>query len=879
MLHHILMKIGSAAQLGPYEILAPIGAGGMGEVYRARDTRLGRTVAIKMLPAEFAGDARLRARLEREARTISALNHPHICTLYDVGENYLVMEYCEGKTLAQRILAGPLPIEQVLQHGVEMAGALDKAHRSGIVHRDMKPSNIMITKSGVKLLDFGLARNRAPIMEDKAAATASFEDSITGQGKLAGTVQYMAPEVLSGNEADARSDIFALGLVLYEMTTGEPAFVGENTASLIAAILREEPRPLRQIQPLAPPALDHVIRKCLSKDPDDRWQSAHDVAEELRWITESGSQAGLTASPLRRKRRAWLWAGAAAAAVVSAIASLGWWQASRPERPIARAVIPLPAGTFLCGPSQSSLAVSPDGRKIVYSAVGVGKHLYLRNIDQFDDAPISGTEAGEGPFFSPDGKWIGFFEHGRLKKVPVTGGTAQTLASVGGPGRGGTWSADGTIYFCPGPSLGLWKTSVNDPRPEPLTIPDISRGENGHRWPQILPDGKHILFTIRTDRIASFDEAKIAVLSLATGKWHVVLEGGSHARYLPTGHLVFGRSGVLYGIPFDLDSLIVRGSPVPILHGISTSDSSGATQYAVAERAGTLLYAPAARSAPNTILVAVDRTGKQTSALTIHQRVVDFRVSPDQKLLALQVAAANDDIWTYELERGTLTRVSFLPGDEWSPGWTSKGNKILFGSRQALWWQSADGSGSAEELARAPDVGVGSGGSPDERLIVYSTRNPSTGVDLWMLPLDGDRKPRVVLRTPYQEGWAVFSPDGRWIVYSSNASGTSEVYVRSVAGGGQWQISNGGGSSARWSRDGRELFYWNGDDFYKVSISLRDIPTAGRPRLLFTRPQIAAYDVFGSGFLLMPIRRETLDVSSIHLVLDWFRDLRTRAGE
>jgi len=865
------MVVSAGTRLGPYEVVSRIGAGGMGEVWKARDTRLDRSVAVKILPAEVAENAQLKIRFEREAKTISQLNHPNICTLFDVGDDYLVMELLEGESLAERLTKGALPLQETLKYGAQIAEALDKAHRAGVVHRDVKPANVMLTKSGAKLLDFGLAKSDTAIIDVDGATV---QKQLTQEGTILGTFQYMAPEQIEGQEADARTDIFAFGALLYEMATGVRAFEGKTKTSLIAAIVKEQPRPVSQLIPLAPPALDHIVAKCLQKDPDDRWQSAHDIADELRWITEAGSQAH-TATPAARKRPRWLFAATTtlAAVAVAATATWGWWRATRRGPEIVRLSIPLPARSTLSGEGMPQLAFSHDGQQIAFSAGSEKPQLYLRRLDRFEVAPLPGTERGEGPFFSPDGEWLGFFVPGEMKKLRLSGGVPLHVAPAGN-GRGGWWGADGYIYYTPTTSSGLSRIAADGATPETLTTPSRERGENSHRWPQLLPDGKHVLFTIRTDRIESFDEAKIAVLSLDTKQWRVVVEGGSHARYLDSGHLVFSQRGDLFAVPFDLRSLTTVGSPRPVVDGVMRSESSGAAQYSIAESSGTLAFIAGSNDRKGTTMLEVDRAGKELRSFRLPRWTGAFCVSPDQQRLAVQVSAANDDIWTYELARGTLSRVTSEPGDEWGPTWSADGSSIVFGSDQKLSIQKANGSGAAKVLTKQP-INAASSASADGRFIAYSSGGPSTGLDLWLFSL-ADGKATPLLQTVNAESGPNFSPDGRWLAYVSNSSGTREVYLRHLDEESEWQVSTGGGYGARWARDGRQIFYRQADGFYAVPVTLGPKPVIGTPRLLFTHPGVEWHDVFGDGFLFSKVEENVESATSINVVLNWRDELKAR---
>ena len=601
------MPFSAGDKLGPYEILASIGAGGMGEVYKARDTRLDRVVAIKVSKTEFS------ERFEREARAVAALNHPNICQLYDVGPNYLVMEYVEGAPLK-----GPLPLDQTLKYAVQICDALDAAHKKNITHRDLKPANILATKAGIKLLDFGLAKlGSAGIGQTtKPPGDATLTMALTGKGEILGTLLYMSPEQINGEEAGPRSDIFSFGLVLYEMVTGKKAFEGKSQASVIAAILEREPPPMSSLQPMTPPALDRVVKKCLAKEPEKRWQAASDISDALKWIAEdSASYGGPSAGPVTPARvgRRWVITAAMASVLGATIAALVVWslmRAPKPQtRPVARLRVTLPATDRLAPESNGTepMALSPDGSLLVYvGRRGRVTQLFVRNLDSFDAKPIPGTEGAESAFFSPDGQSIGFVAGRQLKKVALSGGAPLSLSDVL-TNRGASWGPDGTIIFTPTTNVGLSRISAAGGAPKPVTTPDRKKGEYGHLWPQILPGGKAVLFTIWTG-VGGIDRARIAVLSLATGKQTILAEGGSYARYVSSGHIVYARAGGLLAVPFDLQRLEATGSPVSILEGVEMDPNFGAAYFSTSAE-GSLAYLPGGIMGGNSTLVWVDRRG------------------------------------------------------------------------------------------------------------------------------------------------------------------------------------------------------------------------------------------------------------------------------
>ncbi len=896
------MALTSGTKLGPYEIVAPLGAGGMGEVYRARDTRLGRDVAVKILPAAVAADTMLRQRFEREARAVSSLNHPHICTLHDIGEHngqhFLVMEYLEGETLEKRLERGSLPLDQMLRIGAEVADALDKAHRSGIIHRDLKPGNIMLTKSGAKLLDFGLAKLHA---EPAPMATALTEmtaetKKVTAEGTILGTFQYMAPEQLEGNEADARTDIFALGSVLYEMLTAQPAFSGRTKASLIAAILSAEPAPLNQLQPLAPPSLERAVKRCLAKDPDARWQSAADLRDELRWIGESGSQAGVPA-PLASPQAFWQrklpWALSGVLLVSLAASLLALRVAMKPAaQPLRRFAVRLPANESLAFGERPAVAISPDGKNLAYVALRENvPRLYMRPIDRIEATDVPGTEGASDPFFSPDGQWVGFFAGGKLKKLALQRGAPVTLCDAAA-NRGAAWGPDDTIIFSPAWISGLMRIPAAGGTPQELTTPDRANGERTHRWPEFLPGGKAVLFTIgRVTSPGYYDNARIAVVSLETRKMHVLIEGAGMARYSPTGHVIYSRAGSLFAVPFDLQRLQVIGPPTAVLDGIGGDSATGAAHFALAGD-GTLVYVPNSGQVGRYKLVWVDRKGNAQLLPAPAGNYIYPRLSPDGKRVAVGIGPAGSspkaDVWIYDLERNALSRLTFEGGTD-EPVWTPDGKRVAFSWVDAqgiiaIGWKAADGSGATETLVKTNATTLPESFSPDGDYLVYAQIDPKTQGDIWLLPLKGDRKPRPFLQTPTSEYAPAFSPDGRWLAYGSEETGRTEVYVQAFPGpGGKWQISTEGGAYPAWSRDGRELFYHVNDTVWVVKVQLKPTFSAGSPQLLIrdTRfmngPGLSrSYDVSLDGQHLLMLRNSESDSAptQINVVLNWLDELR-----
>jgi serine/threonine-protein kinase len=801
----------------------------MGEVYHARDSRLHRTVAIKVLPDDLAADSKLRARFEREARAISALAHPNICTLYDVGEldgkTFLVMEHLVGQTLAERLLKGPLPLAEALDVAAQVADALSAAHKQGIVHRDLKPGNVMLTKTGVRLLDFGLARLTAhgerPAMASLTSAPTE-PAPLTGAGVVLGTLPYMAPEQVEGKPADARTDLWALGAILYEMVSGGRAFEASSATSLIGAILERKPAPLAERQPLTPPSLERLVQRCLAKDPDDRWDTAHDVGDELRWIGEStlppasrGEARRGAGLRLRRSVLVALVAGALGAASVwvlrpgasrlPVVRSLLTVQPAEEVNAGGSTSIPTPGG------SRTALAWTPDGRALVFVGRREGvQQLYLRRLDESEARPLSGTDGAQVPTVSPDGQWVAFWADRTIRKVPLSGGPAAEVTSgVELPG-GMTWGDHGELFYGH-PDGAIWQLA---PDGATSAVTERLETELSHRLPFSLPGRDTLLFTVRQRQWTWGDEEVVAQV-LGTGERRVLLREAADARYVPSGHLVFLRRGVLFAVAFDPARLEVRSEPVALLDGVAqaliagNSDHvTGAGQFSVSPD-GVLAYvAGRVPSYPDAQLVAVDRQGR-VSLLPAPPRPYGFalRMSPDEEHLAVGLHDLTQrDIWLFALGRGTLTRLT--PGGEaQSPRWSSDGERVVFnwrnGGVEQLAWQRVDGSAPPEVLAE--DAGGLSSRSPDGRHLATVKDG-----DIWIATLDGANATlRPFTQTPRYEAWPEFSPDGHWLAYASDDwNGRPQVYVQPYPGPGpRTQVSVDGGFTPAWNPAGRELFF------------------------------------------------------------------------
>jgi eukaryotic-like serine/threonine-protein kinase len=888
------MAILSGKRLGPYEILSAIGAGGMGEVYRARDTRLDRVVAVKILHDHLSDKAELRERFEREAKTIASLNHPHICTLYDIGHqdgtDFLVMEYLEGETLAERLKRGPLPLEQVLRYAIEIADALDKAHRKGITHRDLKPGNIMLTKSGTKLLDFGLAKLRGPqVAVANLSALPTEGSNLTAQGTILGTLQYMAPEQVEGktNEIDARTDIFAFGVVVYEMATGKKAFEGQTQASLIAKILETDPTPISSLQPMTPPQLDRVMKKCLAKEREDRWQSAKDLTDELKWIAETPESARGVGVELKRTRG--LWQPIALAMAAAAIVVVGgraiWNLKPAQPRPVTRTVIALPPEQQLAALDLPVIAISPDGNYLTYAATARGQtqQLFLRAMNSLQARPIPGTEGAINPFFSPDSQWLGFFQGGTLKRVSVTGGAAVSVGYAANP-RGASWDGQKTIIFAPSQDGPLQQVSNEGGVSRPLT--QLEKADITHRWPEVLPGGKAVAF-VAAPRDTSVASDRILVRSLQTGEQRDFGQGVTYPRYVPSGHLIYAQGTTLMAVPFDPDRLEIKGSAVPVVEGVAVSQVTGAAQYGISAT-GSLAYVSAALTTAQRRLVWVNRNGTEQPLPAPPHAYRYARLSPDGRRIAVE---SDSQIWIYDLAKDTFTRLTFEGTTNQGPVWTPDGKRITVDSNKEgtanLFWQLADGSGGLERLAPGQYAQVPRSWSPDGQILAFHENNPTTGKDIWVLRLS-DQKAEPFLRTPFNEGGPVFSPDGHWLAYISDESGRPEIYVKPYPGpGGKWQVSTEGGSEPAWNHNGRELFFRSGSKMMAAEVTTLPTFSVGKPKLLFEGQYVpvqaglmsTAYDVSPDGqrFLVIKANEQAQAPAQINVVLNWFEELKQKA--
>ena len=903
------MSLSAGTHLGPYEILAPLGAGGMGEVYRARDTRLDRTVAVKILPEHLAADPAFKARFEREARAISALSHPHICTLHDIGEqagvHFLVMEHLEGETLASRLTRGPMQPEECLRAASQICEALALAHRHGVIHRDLKPGNVMLTKSGAKLLDFGLAKQGAQAAPPISSTVMTEASPLTARGTIVGTWQYMSPEQLEGFEADARSDIFAFGAILYEMMAGRRAFEGRSQAGLIAAIMGTQPPALSSVVSGASPALDRVLRRCLTKDPDDRWQSAADLASELSWIAQ-GSASVVAAAPTisgvalpspvagpelrpvagartrKAERVAWAVLTLVLLAMIAALAARSFLIPAEPARLITAALLPPAGATF---DTRYAPAVSPDGRMVALVVVGAdGKSsLYLRGLESEEMRKLPDSENAGHPFWSPDSRWIGFFSGDKLKKVDTAGGPAIALCDVQ-DGRGGSWNREGVILFQPRFSDPLFKVAAGGGTPEQLTKLDEKQFHVAHRWPMFLPDGHRFLFyVVATTNPATSEHSGVYLGSLDSPEVRQVMRVDSRVAYAQ-GTLLYKRGSTLMAQPFDPEHVKLTGDSLPLVAEVSGGAYSwGGADFGVSDQ-GVLAYR-AGTGGGQTELTWIDRAGKRIGQVGESDFYNDVRLSRDGLRLAANIGRDAGDLWLHDLARDVRTRFTFDPADDSAPVFSPDGTRVAFVSARKgmgdLFWRDARGTGEDELLFSSGTQLFASDWSLDGRLIVLSSLSRKTGFDLWTYSLE-EKKAEPWLEGPLDQYQARISPNGRWIAYSSDESGHQEVYVQAfpAKGEGRWQVSKGGGQPS-WRADGKEIYYQTTDG----NLMAADVRTEGTfdvstPRPLFKAPFKSTtgtgYDVTPDGkrFLANILKESDRSALSTTVVLNWPAALR-----
>jgi eukaryotic-like serine/threonine-protein kinase len=904
------MALTSGTRLGPYEIESPLGAGGMGEVYRARDTRLERTVAIKVLNAQLVASAELRARFEREAKVISQLQHPNICVLHDVGKegpiDYLVMEFLQGESLAERLRKGPLPPEQILTIAIEIADALEKAHRAGVVHRDLKPGNVMLTKSGAKLLDFGLAKplgatgtatpgsGTSPSVFGAALTQTMPSPSpatpLSTAGAVIGTVQYMSPEQIQGIEADARSDIFSFGVMLFEMVTGKRTFEGKTQASIVGQILAVDPPSVSTLRPQIPPGLDRVIRLCLDKDPNERIQTAHDLKLQLQAIAETAPTT--TQSPaVVSARQSWLpWVAAGVLAVAAIAFATAYIQSLHaPQASVHSYILPPEKTTFsLSGTSAGPPVLSPDGLRVAFVATADGKQmLWIRPLNSAVAQPMSGTDGATYPFWSPDSRYVGFFAVGKLNKVDARGGPPQALCDAAS-GRGGTWNRDGVIIFSPTSTSALVRVDAAGGTPVPLTTLDSK--ETSHRWPDFLPDGKHFLYFAHGSTNA---DSGIYLAALDTKKGKLLLRNDSNAIYAAPGYLFFVRDNTLMAQHFNLRSLALEGEAKPLADHVAVNTDVW-RGILTASANGELLYQHGAASGGSQ-LVWYDAAGKPGD--TLLPETADYywpSLSPDGSKLAVAIETNGiADIWVIDLARHTKTRITFGPLYSSDPVWYPDGKSIVFGygpagTMDSIYRQNADGTGNKQKLLETPGLGaLPFSVSPDGQYIAYMRNDSksSTGWDIWALPMSadksGDQKPFPLVSTNFLDVTPNFSPDGKWLAYANNETGRFEVYIQPFPSGtGRWQVSTAGGAEPKWRKDGKELYFFSDQQINAVDVQQNGSSLQlGTPHALIKATTVSGpqgpYTVSADGkkFVMNTVLPQSI-TEPLTLITNWPADLK-----
>jgi len=883
------MSLVPGTKLGPYEIMAPLGAGGMGEVYRAKDTRLDRTVAIKILPQQVSNDPTRKQRFEREAKTISGLNHPHICVLHDIGSqdgvDYLVMECMEGETLAARLQKGALPLEQLLKYGSQIADALDKAHRAGIVHRDLKPGNIMLTASGAKLLDFGLAKPLAPVVSGVTLTAAVPSSPVTQEGTIVGTFQYMSPEQVEGKEVDGRSDIFSLGAVLYEMVTGKRAFEGKSQLSVASAILEKDPEPIRATKPVTPPALEHAIQRCLVKDPEERWQVARDLAMELNWIAKGNSQAD--AAPVHiveRKRTSWLTLGLAGLALaVGLIAGTLFWQTRKEPESTMRFLAPFsfPARDMAIAPNSHTVAI------VGYQEAIRKNVIWLYELGAAEPKSLPETEGADFPFWSPDGKSLAFFADGKLKRAEIAGGPVQTICEAP-TGRGGTWNKDGVIVFTPSGQLidGLYEVSASGGTPKRITLPDQAKGENSHRWPQFLPDGKHFLY-LAANVSGQTEPDAIYVGALGSDEKKFLVKSTANASYVAAGYLLYCRENTLFAQRFDADRLELSGEATPVLTSVQFLPRIAYVVYAAG--GGTILAQKESVVSLST-LDWFDRAGKFLTNAGKPDNYSNVTLSPNGKLIALDKTdpgTQNADVWIYDAVAGSHKRLTFDPAIDAMPVWSPDGSQVVFASSREhlfnLYVKKSDGSQEekavyAQGNKDIADLYPGSW-SPDGKFVLYTHSTELRVMDMTT------HQPRPFLNGNFVLRSGQISPDGKWAAYASNETGKWEIYVTSFPEArGKWQVSSGGGTQPKWRGDTKELYFMAPDaKIMAAPVSTRTSFEAGTPVALFqANPQemVATseqnvYDVSRDGQkFLVNTKAQQANTQPMSIILNWTASLK-----
>jgi Tol biopolymer transport system component/tRNA A-37 threonylcarbamoyl transferase component Bud32 len=879
-----------------YTILEKLGEGGMGVVYKARDTKLERDVALKFLPSNLSTSGEEQARFLQEAKAAGTLDHPNICTIYSIeeheGQIFIAMQYVDGQLLRERIKG--MSQKQAIEIAIQIADGLAAAHDKGIVHRDIKPENIMVRKDGiVQIMDFGLAKLRGATR-------------LTKQGSTVGTAGYMSPEQVQGHEADHRSDIFSLGVLLYEMLTGQPPFKGVHETAIAYEIVNVDSAPMSSHKPDIPPELDAIVLQCLEKDPGERMQSAKQVAVDLKRIMrESGRQrvsrvtaaqavksdgrdSGTSAS-LRRIFQRFIWTAVIVILILS-VAVVFWTGqfGSRPVNGVARFTIRVPEDQEIDILFRPVIDISPDGSCIVYIA---NNSLYKRRMESLESEVIPGTENGESPFFSPDGKWVGFFAGGKLKKVPLNGGPAIELAEAES-NRGGTWTSEGRIVFSPSSRAGLYSIRSDGGEVKQVTVVDTLNNERTHRWPQCLPDGKTVIFTLGTVNSPDYyDDATIMAVNIETGAWKRIMKGAASARYVRPGYLLSVRGGSVFAGAFDADRLEVRGHAVPVIDGVSVDITSGSANYAISDN-GTLVFVPGQPNVANRRLALVDRDGAMTVFPLSARPFLGTRISPNGKLVAAAIQNGREsDIWVYDILRNTMNRLTF-DGASLSPVWSPDSKRIAYSTSRSGGENSgcrvvimdASGGGTPESFDLDYDRVYVNSWSGDGEKLVLTVSVPGKGWDLIIVPLVGEPTPRPFLSTKNDETSASLSPDGKWVAYRSNETGLGQVYARPFpSGSGQWQVSPENAYSPEWSSDGKSICYEGREGLMEVPVGGTHSLLVGQPHILLNgyaglslEGGAKSFDVVADGnHILITKAMEGQDTrKEITVVLNWFEELR-----
>ncbi|MBZ5572364.1 MAG: serine/threonine-protein kinase [Acidobacteriia bacterium] len=897
------MTLTSGTRLGPYEIQSPLGAGGMGEVYRARDTKLNRDVAVKVVPEQFISDPERMTRFEREAQVLAAFNHSAIAAIYGLEDSghtrALIMELVEGPTLAHRIGRGRMPLEEVLSIAQQIAEALEYAHEKGITHRDLKPANIKVTPDGgVKVLDFGLAK----VLQGDAGTgsdpsnSPTFTSASTQAGMILGTAAYMSPEQAKGKAVDRRTDVWAFGCLLFEMLSGKRAFEGETVTETLANVIKEDPK-WQDLPPETPQLVRELLRRCLEKDPRRRLQAigeARIAVQDTLTAPKETSSSATAARSSGPSKSVVPWAIAAILTVALGLALAAWWnERGRPAQAEVQFELGLAPGDSLNLEGHSPIAISPDGTQVAYALHhGSTTQLYVRSLDRLDATPVAGTDGAYGPFFSPDGQWIGFFAGGKVLKVPVSGGPVVELCSTGAAiqPRGASWGTDGQIYASTSATGGLVRLPAAGGNPQPATTLDEQKKERSHRWPQVLPDGKHVLFTVGTlDSPEYYDDSEIDVVDVATGKRNVVFKGASMALYVPTGHLVFARGGQLYKVPFDAARMQATGDATLLLHDVSGDSTTGAAFFSISGT-GNLVYVRGVQANDQSVLAWADSSGVVTELAAPPHEYRDIQLSPDGRHVAVGISERTLDGWIYDIANKTLNRLTF-EGQNQAFIWTPDSQRVVFTSNIAgqyyLKSVPADGSGPPESLiGGTPTQLLAHSVSPDGKCLSYTSLSNTRAPLMMMLPLVGEHKPVAFSATDSAGTRARFSPDGRWLAYTVRQAAHMDVFVQPYPPtGGRWQISTEGGDEPRWSRDGKELFYRDGNDSVMVvPVDTKSGFKAGATRLFFKglhRPAGATenYSVSPDGHRILILRPvQGAQPSSVVMILNWFDELQ-RGGE